>query len=335
MYDVLGICLVLGAALTVNALASAVAASIWRAFLERRTRGWPAATRAQLIFALRISPPAVALAAVAALLVPSYLVYEPRATAETVSLKLAILAVSSALGIALALWRSLAAWRATRQLATDWIRHGEPAQFDGVNIPAFRICHSFPVIAVVGVLRPRLFVASRVLEELEPEEVAAAIKHEAGHLAARDNFKRGALRACRDVLALVPCARSLDLAWAESAEAAADEFAAQDGATAALNLAAALVKIARIAPVNARPAMPAGVFLLGERESGVAWRVRRLLQLATSSAPEENRRLARGVRWVWRGCLGAFVAGLALIAANPHILATMHAAIERIVQALA
>jgi len=80
------------------------------------------------------------------------------------------------------------------------------------------------VIAVVGSIRPRLFVAGQVLDSLTDEEMLAAIAHECGHLAA-DNFKRVLLRACRDMLTIVPCGRSLDRAWAENAEAAADESA--------------------------------------------------------------------------------------------------------------
>ena len=113
--------------------------------------------------------------------------------------------------------------------------------------------------------------------------MTAAIAHEGGHLSAHDNFKRSLLRACRDVLMIVPCGRSLDRAWAEAAECAADEHAAQQSAETALNLASALVKIAKMVPVGARAAVPMAAFLVGVEETrGVKARVRRLLEIASN-----------------------------------------------------
>ena len=214
-------------------------------------QGRSARTRAQFLFALRISPAVLALLSVALFLVPSYVGYEPHGTSEIVSKKLAGLALFSAVGVTFALWRAFRSWFATRRLLQAWIEGAARIEITGINIPAFRIESSFPVIAVVGAFKPRLFIAESVLETLTQEELGAAIAHEGGHLYAHDNFKRSILRACRDVLMIVPCGRSLDRAWAEAAESAADEYAAQQSAESALNLASALVKIARMRPVGA------------------------------------------------------------------------------------
>jgi hypothetical protein len=80
----------------------------------------------------------------------------------------------------------------------------------------------------------------------------------------RDNLKRALMRACRDVLVIVPCGRILDRDWSEVAEAAADEHAARAGATVALDLASALIKIARLIPEGVKPTMPAGAFLIDD-----------------------------------------------------------------------
>jgi hypothetical protein len=61
VYALLCICLTLSALLALNALASALAGVAWRA-LAPRVRGWDASARARLLFALRVSPPAVAAA---------------------------------------------------------------------------------------------------------------------------------------------------------------------------------------------------------------------------------------------------------------------------------
>src|SRR4029450_3283545 len=157
-----------------------------------------------------------------------------------------------------------------------------PIELEHVSTPAFSIPHQFPIIAVVGTIRQRLFIAERVLQSLTREELMAAIAHESGHLNARDNLKRSLLRACRDLLMLIPSGRSLDRAWAEAAECAADDYAANEGAKIALDLASALVKIARMIPARRQAAMPLAVFLVGIEESrGVKARIRRLLDLAS------------------------------------------------------
>ena len=334
MYHLLGASVALAVLLGINALASLLAAGLWRC-LERPARRWStAAARARLIFVLRTFPAVAAFISVAALLIPSYLTHEPRATAEVVSLKLAIIALLSLTGIALALWRGLAAWRATRALAADWIRHGEPVNLEGISIPAYRIRHAFPVIAVVGTVNPRLFIASQVFDSLTDEELSAALAHESAHLAVHDNLKRAWLRACRDLLTIVPCGRSLDRAWAEASEVAADERAARAGASLALNLASTLVKIARIAPVGARAAMPAGAFLVDETVSGsIACRVRRLAELAHMNGARGRYGTVALSLGLWAS-QAAFFGAIAWAAADARVLAATHALIEHIVHAL-
>ena len=104
MYESLGISLALAALLTINAVASLAAAGLWR-LLERPMRRCSARTRAEVLFAMRVGPPVVAVISVAALLIPSYLAYEPYSTNEFVSKKLGALAILSAIGVALALSR--------------------------------------------------------------------------------------------------------------------------------------------------------------------------------------------------------------------------------------
>ncbi len=81
MYELLGICLVLTALLTINALASLLAAGCWR-LLDWPLRNSPARTRAEILFALRVTPPALALISVGLFLIPSYIGYEPYSTSE-------------------------------------------------------------------------------------------------------------------------------------------------------------------------------------------------------------------------------------------------------------
>src|SRR5438067_6305894 len=262
MYGLLGISLVLTALLTINAGVSSVMATAWR--LSRRLfQRFAANARAEILFLMRIGPPTAALISVTALLIPSYLVFEPQASGELVSSKLGALTILAMAGFAFALWRGIHSWLSTRSLLRKWLKIASPITISHLDIPTYRLSHSFPIIAVVGVVRLRLFIAERVLDSLSHEELVAAIAPECGHIAARDNFKRVLMRVCRDVLLIIPCGRSIDRAWAENAEAAADEHAAARGSAVALNLASALIEIARMIPAGAHATMPAAAFILG------------------------------------------------------------------------
>lgn len=337
MFDFLGICLALAALLTVNALVSLLTLAGWRV-VSPLVRNLNAATRARLIFALRIFPATTAFLVVTVFLIPSYLVFEPRQTGEIVSFKLGLLALFSVTGIILALWRGMAAGLATRKLVSNWLAHSETLQLEEISIPAYRIEHPFPVVAVVGVLRPKLFVAGQIFDSLNTDELTAVIRHETAHVAAWDNLKHWIMRICRDVLVIVPVNRSFDKEWSEAIELAADEKAVGRGkGAAALDLAQALIKIARIIPAGAKPVMPAGAFLIGsEVESGdaLARRVRRLAQLSDeklSSHKNKPERLISFITWV---CFVLLFLVVGITATNSDVLAALHAGLEKIVAIL-
>lgn len=328
MYEMLGICLALAALLAVNACASALAALVWGA-VRSRAAGMRADARAHLLFSLRVLPSALAAAFVFALVIPAYVLMEPAHTQEVVGLKLFLFAAVSAAGVLLALWRVAGTWRATRRFEREWMSRAEPVSVEGMTTPAYKIRHRFPVIAVVGVLRPRLFIASQIFDELTPEELSAALAHERGHVAARDNLKRALLRAGEDALLVAPLGRGLARTWRKDSEMAADEFAASESPGAALNLASAIVKISRMIPAGARPTLPAGAHLLGEDEAGLSKRVRNLLKLASAGVRGRARARRRPVL-AW-SCRLSLVAAFVLAVTQTEILALTHTAIEHVV----
>jgi Zn-dependent protease with chaperone function len=334
VYELLGICLTLSALLVLNALASALAELIWRALASRISLR-RASARARLLFTLRMFPSALATAVVFAVVIPSYLLTEPKNTGESVGAKLLLLATVSAAGVFLALWRIGRTWLATRRLAHDWMRNAVRVEVEGARMPAYSIRHRFPVIAVIGILRPRLFIAEQIFDALTSEEMSAALSHERGHVCARDNLKRALLQAGQDALLLAPLGRSLRREWQRESELAADEFAAEGAPFAAVNLASAIVKISRLVPTGARPSLPAGAHLLGEQEEGLSRRVRNLLRLASSKGRARTVHHPSGrLPWTTLLCLGLFVATGSLIITHPAILKATHFAIERIVESL-
>ncbi|HEY2961453.1 MAG TPA: M56 family metallopeptidase [Pyrinomonadaceae bacterium] len=344
MYEFLGITLVLALLLTINATATMAAAGLGH-LSKRLLRKCSAQTRAEILFVMRIGPPVIAIVAIAAFMIPSYLIYEPHKTEEFVSWKLGALAGLSAVGVALAIWRGVRSWLATRSLLREWLASSTPLHLDAIDVPTFVFRHSFPLIAVVGALRPRLFIADHVLGSLSQEELAAAIAHEYGHLAAHDNFKRSAMRISRAALLLIPSGRSLDRAWSDASESAADEHAAQRSSLVALNLASALVRIAKMIPKGQQQIMPASVsaflappsvsaFIANDDDTPrVKVRVRRLVELAATD-PRQLANSAPLVRFVpWLVLATLVVVGIS-IESRPQVLAAVHAFVEQVVKFL-
>ena len=335
MYTFLGITLVLALLLTINATATMVAAAVGR-LCKPLLWKCSARTRAEILFVMRIGPPVIAIVAIVAFMIPSYVTYEPHTTDEFVSWKLGALAALSAIGVGLAAWRGLRSWFATRSLLRSWLSASQRIELKGISVPTFVLNHSFPIIAVVGAIRPRLFIATHVLDSLTEEELAAAIAHEYGHLAANDNFKRSVMRISRAALLIIPCGRFLDRAWSEASESAADEHAAQESSLVALNLASALVRIARMIPKGQHQVMPAAVstFLIGSEDSpGVKVRVRRLVELAATDPRllVSNASTVRFVPWI---VLSLIVVIGVTIESRPHVLAAVHSFVEQVVVVL-
>lgn len=286
MYYFLGISLSLASIFCLNFLLSAAVAALWR-LIEKPSQNWSARRRTRAIFALRVFPALFAIVFVFAFLVPAYLLFEPYSTNEKVTWKLFIPAFFAVIGVLIAAYGILGTWWQTRRLTGWFLKRSEPIFIENTAFPVYRVRHQFPMIAVVGAFRPKMFIAEQIFSSLDKDELAAAVAHECGHLAARDNLKRLILRICRDLL-VFPFGKNLDKSWTKSIEAAADEYAAQNGNPTALHLAAALVKIARIVPKNSSPLMPQGAFLVENQSVDINWRVRRLLKLAETKISAEN-----------------------------------------------
>ena len=321
MFAVLGVAVVLVAFAAVALLASLVTAVAWPSVARMAGRA-SAAARARLLYALRALP--VALGATAgALTAAAWLRFEPRQTAEPLGLSLAAAAGVALAVVLLAVRRGLRAWWAGRTLARAWSSGGNPVQLPGITLPTYRIAHRWPVVCVVGALRPRLFVAEAVLDACTPEELASVVAHESGHVVARDNLKRLAARFLPDVLAWLPAGRALDKAWEAASEAAADARAAAARPTGSLDLAAALLRVARLAQGGTWVELPARALLDG---GSIAPRVERLLS-DEAAAGSRARLLA-----AWALVLALPAAFLAA-SRDPSVLAAVHRVAETLVQA--
>lgn len=300
-----------------SASASAGVAVAWRA-AAATDRLRPAA-RARLLLAARLLPALLSLVVVAGFVLPAFHRFEPRDQDETVGVTLAALAAAGAALAALALARAWHAARETRRFLRASAGGARPVVLDGGTVQASAITSRFPLVAVVGLVRPRLLIADRVLSACTPRELRAILAHEASHLRSRDNLKRLTMRCCPDVLALTATGAAIERAWMEAAEEAADDCAARTLDGGATDLALALVKVARMTPVGPAVQLPTTALHRGD---SVERRVRRLLEAPPPAAVVP--------RW-WRAAGGLAVATGVLVVAgalDARLLAGVQAAVE-------
>ena len=177
------------------------------------------------------------------------------------------------------------------------MRTARPIAIDGAPLPAYRIDAEAPVMALVGILSPKLLVTGGLIDALTPEELAAAVAHELGHWSAWDNLKRLAMAASPDVPGWARAARVFERGWASAAEHQADRCASAAGTSARFALASALVKVARLMPAAPAIAEPIST-LVGGGE--IASRVERLIDIDVDAGRDvapAARGFAAAGRW--------------------------------------
>jgi Zn-dependent protease with chaperone function len=318
--------LVLFATLTLGALfvaqlAGTAAVALVRSGLRRSPT--PGA-RARRALALRLVPCAFALFA-ATLVGTAFLRHEPARTAERAGPLLVLAGAMGAWLLLVAAWRAVASLLLTRRLLVDWEGRALPLALRRAPAPARRLDHHFPVVAVVGVVRPRLFIAGSVLETLTAAELRAVLDHERAHVHGGDNMKRWLVRCCPDLPGLGGLGERLRSEWEEAAEEEADERAARRGRRAARHLASALVKVATLSPKGARLTAPVAALLSGTTLRG---RVERLL---AAERPLGSPFPGTGTFVP----LLAAVLALPAVLAFPSLLLALHSMLEVVVRALA
>jgi hypothetical protein len=296
----------------VGAVVLSIAATLLSGLADRGSLQYAPRLRAGLLFRLRVLPGAGAAIFGFAIALPTFVAFEPFDTDEPLPRTLIALALVGALLLARGVWRGYAAWRATARTAVAWRRDGRLLPDLGARIPAYAVDVPYPIVAVVGIMRPSLFIAECVLAECPAGEVRAMIAHETAHIRSFDNARRFVLRACPD---LVGDQSRLTRAWQDAAEEAADADAARTPAHA-LDLAQALIRVARLAP-SCAPALASAFYTGG----GIDARVRRLV----------NPPFHAAVPFVFRGwtigVAAAVLAGACVVAA-PAIHQAMEAAIH-------
>lgn len=237
------------------------------------------------------------------LLVPAYLRGEDNPATERVGLVSLLLAVATLAWIAASLLRAAITAIRTRQYCRTC--HTTGHVIDGRPVLAHGGSRS--LLAIAGVLRPRLLISQSLLDAQSPR-LGVAFRHEAAHASQRDNLKLLLLSLLPAIPFATAARPSLDSRWRLASELAADEDATHGNAEHSLELAALLVSLAR-----SHTATPSTLATLLSAPEHLTLRVERLLhhaQPGTARAlPRRERDAATLV--LAAGCLAALVCAAA------------------------
>jgi Zn-dependent protease with chaperone function len=305
-----------------NGIASIVAAAVWRVVLRRRatTR---AAQRAQTLIRLRLFPTLAAVAITSLVVLPAFAIYEPETSSENAGPVVTILAAVGALQLAVSIAIAATASRRTRAVARRWLRGSLPLSVNPpAGVPAYVIESPAPIVALIGVFKPTLVAARKVIDACSTDELTTIVAHERGHLHSRDNLKRWLMACAPDALRWTRVHGEIAAAWHNAAEDAADDAATGAGASARVELAALIVKIARLSSVPAAQLATVSPFV---EPATLNRRVRRLLDEHTGPGNPPST-----TPWIAFAIAGA--AAAALVAARPAVLEPIYLAAEALIR---
>jgi beta-lactamase regulating signal transducer with metallopeptidase domain len=216
----------------------------WRRLWPHSQRG-SARRCADLLFILRMVPFVVATGVTLIFAVPSFLLLEPRAVEESMGAAAVVLGGCGMAIILAGAWNAAAALVRAARTVARWSSEARVIS-SHVNYPlpvsVMRTSAAAPPLTAAGILRPTVWLSSAAEFVLTERELQSALRHEVVHVRRRDNLRKLLLR-----MVAFPGMAQLEGAWREATEMAADD-AAVSNASEALDLAAAVIKLSRLAP---------------------------------------------------------------------------------------
>lgn len=263
------------------------------------------------LFALRVTPFVGSAVISLFLALPSFLLFERHSLDEDLSTF--VLCGCAVVVLVSGVYRVLAAEARTRRLVSAF-RNGVVSRQEDTVTPTIVLSQTVTPLMLVGMRSPQILISSSACKVLSDGELHAAVRHETAHSRSRDNLKKAILNCLP-----FPCTASLEEAWQEASELAADDSAVSSR-DEALDLAAALIKLARHFPCQAVPDLATGFV---NAAGSVATRVERLVAWQEGSAKNPNR---------WRYVIAlACIAFATLIVKFVPALVLVHSLTERLV----
>ncbi|MGA7540255.1 MAG: M56 family metallopeptidase [Steroidobacteraceae bacterium] len=290
-----------------NLLLSAAVVLAWRTGLHRHLNDAPA------VLGIRLLPAMGSATFVLTVVLPAFLLYEPRHAHDEPGPLLMLSALFALLVLGDGVRRGFSAWRATRALVRGSQPLLEHPAVDGTDVAVINVKE--PLVAVIGGWRQRIVAARCVAAACDREEFRQVLAHEAAHMNARDNLKLLMLLTMPDALAWLPTGSALTERWRAATELEADERASGADPRQRLALASALIKVARLSLASGRPRRTGRA---SAPLSGLEHRVRRLLAPSAAAIPHgfPGRRLLTCVLLV------------------PLLAVPLYASVHRLIEAL-
>jgi Zn-dependent protease with chaperone function len=304
-------------------LVTAVVIAIFAPLAIRRARRLAPQIASRLLLVLRLAPLGLALFVVVGLCVPSYLWLEPRNIVEPVGFVCLLMAALGGAVCGTVITRAGRAAIRSILFMRGCRRSGRAVHLDAGNPPAWVVEDSRHLLALAGILRPRVVISKDILETLSGEELSVVFRHESAHRNSRDNLKRLCIFLAPGIMPFWNGFWQLEHAWTNFAEYAADESAVAGDARRSLALASSLVRVARH---GTAVQLSAGAISFLEDSSELSVRVDRLLR---PSSPLES---SGSVSWRETGTVLLLAGCLAVILLNSIRFKIVQALLERLIQ---
>jgi beta-lactamase regulating signal transducer with metallopeptidase domain len=289
---------------------------------------WPYGQRysargcADLLLVARLFPFIVAAMVTLALGVPSFLLLEPRVVNESMGVVPVLLGLVGVSVLLAGIWKGATAlaqaWRTVDRWSRDARQFASSDSTGEGSISVRRISESAPPLTAAGIFRPSVWLSRAAEFVLSERELRSALRHEVAHVHRRDNLRKLVLR-----LVAFPGMAPVESAWREATEMAADD-AAVSNASEALDLAAAVIKLSRLASVEAPAALTTA--LVHSSASSLNARVERLIAW---TEPKQNTAPQYSVRYL---LCAASVVLVTLAVTYSELLVRVHTATEWLVR---
>jgi Zn-dependent protease with chaperone function len=288
----------------------------------RKASGFDARLAARTLLVLRLLPSTFAGLLVLGICVPSYLWLEPETSGEQVSSVCLAAAFFGVAVLSISAARGLRASRRSLRYVRECERTGRQSLLNGEPTPVLIVDGGAPLLALTGIVRPRIVLSQPVVRALSASQLSAVLRHERAHRTSHDNLKRLLILLAPAAWPFFRGFDSLERAWARVTEWAADDQAVDGDEQRSLSLAAALVCVARLG--TAAQAPPLATSLMADSED-LSARVERLLRPSPPRATWQ-----RGSRIPVAGAALAF-AGLLAVVLRSSALQGVHELLEHLI----
>ncbi|MGB7132453.1 MAG: M56 family metallopeptidase [Candidatus Sulfotelmatobacter sp.] len=276
---------------------------------------------ADVLFWLRLAPAVISALAMLSLAAPSFLWLEPRSAIEPIGVVPIALSICALAGVLWGIWNAASSLRRALRTVAIWAKAASVISSErsgaGDSVPILQSSSALPPLTAAGILKPSVWLSQTAESMLSQRELGSALRHEMVHVRRKDNLRKLIFR-----LIAFPGMERLESAWREAAELAADD-AAVSNRSEALDLAAALIKLSRIAQLH--PPAELTTALVSSPMDSVNARVERLISWS------ETRPQMASFRPKYVLCTASAIA-MTLAFTYTHLLIFLHAATELLVR---